>query len=398
MKILVLTTKFTHPDGSPWLVSELAEEFCRANHDVTVVNLDWQRSSLNICSKELPKNLRLIVIKAINVSPGIFGWIIKWMASSFLVLPFIVRQLITCRRYDLLVSFSPCSALWCALPLAAYISKRKFLVYWDFFPVHNFALIDKLPFFINKLAKKLENFLITRFNCVGLMSLKNKSAFIDYFNIPEDRLQMVILPIWTSVLSVGAEDDGFIRDKLSFGFEKVIFVFGGQITYGRNISELCEAAIAAHRVNSQIALVICGDGKLAESISTYARTHPNCIKYLGYLSRDEYLKVVIASDVGVVATIPGVPTPSYPSKSLDYMACGVPVMASVESCTDFGEIVETNGFGFSCQGNVESMANCMIKMASLGNLADFGRRGREFLAARHSVAHARSIITGAGCV
>lgn len=398
MKILLMTTKFTHQDGSPWLVSELAEELCRSGHKVTVVNVNWQRVPSQRSKEELPPNLTLITLKAFDLHAGVFGWLVKWSASSILALPFILRQFLTGRRYDLFVGFSPCSALWCALPLATYLSRKSFLVYWDFFPVHNFAIIHSLPSLLQSIAKKIERFLIRQFDFIGLMSPRNMGFFDDYFNIKNCKnksVEAIILPIWTSVLHVETDAE-LMRSKLSISSEGIIFIFGGQITHGRSICELCEAALAAHKIDSRIELIICGDGKLAGMVAVYAEKHPTCIKYLGSLPRDEYLKTAASSNIGIVATMPGVHAPAYPSKSLDYMACGIPIMAAVESSTDFGEIVETNGLGLACHaGDVESMKDCMIKLASLRDLSSMGKRGKEFLAMRHSVANVSSIITGA---
>ncbi|MDM0004455.1 glycosyltransferase family 4 protein [Variovorax sp. J22G73] len=401
MKILILTTKFTHVDGSPWLISELADELCAQGHQVTVLNIDWEKSSSDLGKKILlSPGLNLISIGAFQICGGAIGRLLKWLVSSLLAMPFLFKEFISGRRYDLLIGLSPCSALWAALPFAALISRFRFLIYWDFFPVHNLEIFSAVPVAVKNIAKVLERWLIGRFGHVGLMSERGVGFFKTYFNfLPQKSGEALpcplILPIWTSVLSVQPCRES-MRSFFSFESDRILFVFGGQITYGRGVRELCEAAVAAYQIDNRVALIICGGGSMSGAVAEYALKNPECIKYLGSLPREKYLKVLAAANVGVVATVPGVSAPAYPSKSLDYMACGIPIMAAVEDATDFGEIVERNGFGVACRaGDTESMKNCILSLSA--NLDDhhlMGCRGKKFLAFHHSVFHASSIITG----
>lgn len=400
MKILILTTKFTHLDGSPWLVSELAQEFCDLGHEVTVLNVAWDKLFSCPPVNDISPNIKLVSTTVLQTSKNNMSRGFKWFFSSFLVVPFLLRALVAGRRYDLLIGFSPCLAVWSALPLAAALCRDRFLVYWDFFPVHNTEISPGVPTIVKNFAKLLERSLIRRFNHVGLMSQRNLEYFHDYFcfakqNVAVKSPKSIVLPIWTSILQV--KKTGVGRTLMSFGSERIVFVFGGQLIHGRCVRELCEAILMAYVIDNRVALVICGSGNLSSMVSEYAEKHPSCIEYLGNLPRNDYLAVVSASNVGVVATVPGVSVPTYPSKSLDYMSCGIPIMAAVEKSTDFGEIVELNGLGRQCKaGDIDSMKNCMIDFArSTTNRRLMGRRGADFLAAQHSVSHASSIILGA---
>lgn len=400
MKILILTTKFTHADGSPWLISELANEFCAQGHQVTVLNVDWENSSPDLNKSSLLPGLKLISFGAFKSRGGALGRLLKWLISSLLPTPFLLKELLLGRRYNLMIGLSPCSALWATLPLAALMCRSKFLIYWDFFPVHNFEIFSAVPAVVKKFAKCLERWLIGRFDHVGLMSKRGVDFFEKYFKFlarksSDSVPRPMILPIWTSILSVPPSGN-LAQPLLSFDSDCVLFVFGGQITYGRGVRELCDAAIAAHQVDKRVALIVCGSGSMSGVVAEYAAKNPTCIRYLGSLPRGEYLKVLSTANVGVVATVPGISAPAYPSKSLDYMACGIPVMAAVEDATDFGEIVECNGFGYACKaGDTESMKNCFLSFtANLDLHHIMGYRGKSFLAAQHSVSHASSIILG----
>ncbi len=65
------------------------------------------------------------------------------------------------------------------------------------------------------------------------------------------------------------------------------------------------------------------------------------------MSRDAYLRLLGACDVGMVATVPGVSSFSFPSKTLDYLRAGLPVVAAVEPGSDFSALLERHGVGRS---------------------------------------------------
>lgn len=61
--------------------------------------------------------------------------------------------------------------------------------------------------------------------------------------------------------------------------------------------------------------------------------------YLPGVPRDDYLAAVAACDVGLVATVPGVSSFSFPTKTIDYLRAGLPVVAAVEPGSDYLDIL-----------------------------------------------------------
>ena len=69
------------------------------------------------------------------------------------------------------------------------------------------------------------------------------------------------------------------------------------------------------------------------------------IRWLPAMDRESYLDLLVACDVGMVATVPGVTSFSIPSKTLDYLRSGLPVIAAVEAGNDFIAILENYRVG-----------------------------------------------------
>ena len=59
------------------------------------------------------------------------------------------------------------------------------------------------------------------------------------------------------------------------------------------------------------------------------------VRHLPAIARNRYLPLVAACDVGMVATVPGVSSFSFPTKVMDYLRAGLPVVAAVEGGSDF---------------------------------------------------------------
>jgi hypothetical protein len=63
------------------------------------------------------------------------------------------------------------------------------------------------------------------------------------------------------------------------------------------------------------------------------------------MPREAFLQFLQACDVGMVATVPGVTSFSIPTKTIDYLRAGLPVVAAVEHGSDFVAIIEGYGVG-----------------------------------------------------
>lgn len=386
MKYLLIVTKYTHLDGSPWLVSELVEELLRRGNEVTVVHIDWSGSSPLACESfsRLPFNYKYIA-PYVSTVPRL-GVSLKWLLSSLKALPFMLGLLLRRKSFDMGISFSPCMATYATHPLTKFLSKKCLLIYWDFFPAHNQQILGVIPNKLMPLLRYAENQCVRFYDFLGLMSPRSIDFAESYFSLNKSQSKF-ILPVWTSFLNSASKGVSALRCELGFSEGRIVVVFGGQLVPGRGVIELCHAAVDAYKSNQNIMLLILGDGSLAPQVQSASQSHPDVIRYHGGVDRTRYLEILADSDVGVVVTVSGVSSPTFPSKCLDYMACELPILASVEEATDFGEIVENNGMGVSCMaGDHDAMVSALLDLADSPNKRkEMGRKGNAYLRAHHSV-------------
>lgn len=384
MNILILATKYPFFEESKWLTSELVDEFLSRGISIKVLDVEW--SGLGQMGRYEDEKLCVLRVAPVQFggSNG-FGLFLKWAFSSFKLYPELLRDFFTGKRYDLLICYSPCVSLASAIPLADILSRKSNLIYWDFFPIHNQQISQKIPRFLLRILKLVEGYLVRRFSRVSCMSPANLIYFNRYFGCSKQVRDVV--PIWSSFLGSDTLDKS--SAKLESGYvDEVLVVFGGQLVAGRGVEVILQAISLARNLNAKIKLLVCGDGPLSVLVKEFFVENPEAGSYLGSLPRDKYLEVLAYSDIGLVVTVEGVDSPTYPSKSLDYMASCMPIAACIETRSDFGKIIEAHGIGRSCDaGDSVALSGILVDLSSSAALrAELGVAGRKFLREQHAVA------------
>ena len=385
MKLLILTTKYRHPDGSSWLVSELAEEFISQGHSVTVVNLEWFNINI-ICGTHYENGVCVVNVLPFGRRPSSFGLFLRWGFSALKLIPLLVRAYLLRNKFDLLVSFSPCSVLHLALPFARAVCKKSILIYWDFFPIHNYQISNKIPHRLLTFLKYLETKLISGFDRIGCMDDANVSFFLEYFGRSFQR-KLFVVPVWLSVKTILTTDFSGEIDISGFSRDRFVFVYGGQLVDGRNIASICEAAIRANFTDERIAFVVAGEGPLSSVVTQLQISHPDVIHYVGSLRRSLYFKLLSSCDVGVVVTDSSISSPTFPSKSLDYFALHLPILVAIDKRSGFRNLVNTYNFGFVCDtDSIDDIANAMLQFQSNSNhVVNMGESGYNYMVSHHDV-------------
>ena len=113
---------------------------------------------------------------------------------------------------------------------------------------------------------------------------------------------------------------------------------------------------------------------------------------LNSLPKTDYELLADACNVGLVFLDYRFTIPNFPSRILSYMQRSKPVLVSSDPNTDMGEIVEKNGFGWSClSNNSEKFAEC-VKKALSADLNKMGTVGRKYLENNYNVKNGYDII------
>lgn len=382
--VLMVFSKFGDTDETRYLTNDLADAFAARGFRVRVIHLPWDSPPGVAETFYVQENgVEVLVSPPLNL-----GWLgrigtlcAKWGGSSFLA----ARR--GRRRFgsspgDLVIGMSPIvlgAFIWRWALKSASLGSYAYLA--DFFPFHHRAIGVMPGGAIFKAALWLERTLLRGFTVVGCMS----PLGLDYLNRkyalrPDQATGLVSL--WGPQSLAPDADPHVMRAKYGLPDDRPIAVFGGQITHGRGIEDILASAELAHRAGSDLVFLFIGRGPLASLIQQTIDSGAPNVRLISELGRDEYLAVVAACDVGIVATVANTDVPTFPSKTIDYLRAGLPVAASVEASTDFDAFVEAHGFGMAVTAG--DPARLLEAIESI--LADDGRRKSMVSAGRRTLA------------
>jgi len=371
MKIVLLCTGYSLDADTPSLSDEMAESLVRKGHEVSVFVVNWSKRPLG--KPVSIRNGQLSVYVAdpfqLNFGPQLVRKIAKWSLSSMSVL----GQLLKFRwanKADVVVGFSPATAMLVPIVAMTALSKaRTFLVQWDFFPNHHAQIGLLNGKAMVRVLKRLETWLMRRFEVIGCMSPRNIKYLQGNYDL-SSRQKIVEFPIWSSFPQSGRVARDRTREEFGLPAEASILVFGGQLSKGRGIEDILEAATQAAMQGLSCVFLIVGNGEQEGMVKDAIAGGARNVMYMPGVTRKKYLSLLSACDIGIVSTVRGVDVPTFPSKTLDYINIGLPVLASVEEATDFGEFVEGSGIGLAVQaGDAVAFVHAIEQMISTGPAA-----------------------------
>jgi glycosyltransferase involved in cell wall biosynthesis len=351
MKILMMCTKFSLSENDPWLTNELADSFQELGHEVTVLCLDWSAKPGSTRSNlKLGNGVEVISIPPVLVSSpfGFVTRILKWSLSSFSAYS-ISRKLVKQRKFDAVIGFSP--AITMALPIMLLARNKKLtslLIQWDFFPHHHRQIglfSSGVSFFV---ARKVEETLIRKFDVIACMSPANETYLRTHYPI-RDEQKICITPVWGKETTLPGVDRADIRQKYSLPQDRPLVVFGGQLVHGRGLEDLIGAAKLSQQRGSPVTFLVIGSGSLESLVEASIEQCCGNLIWIPRIPRDEYVGLIKSCDLALVCTVRDVDVPSFPSKTIDYLRVGLPIIASVESSTDYGDYIASLGVGISVE-------------------------------------------------
>lgn len=351
-RILLMTTFYGMRDESPNLINDMASALAADGHVVQVVVLKWDAKpgSPTIFYKQ-SDGVDVICAspRQINGAGKFLTLASKWTLTSLFAMR-AVHQKLAKTDFDIIIAFSPAVTLMAPLVWALRRFSNAFSYFYiaDFFPFHHrdIGLIGKnAPFAI---AHFLENSLIRKFGTIGCMSLANAYYLRKNYNLRPSQ-KVSVLHLWGNVKRSAKGDR--VRTRKVFGLpaDRPVALFGGQITEGRGIEEILKAAELAHDEYPNLVFLLIGSGRLVPLVNMYISKGLGNLILLDKISRDDYISLATACDVGLVVTVTGVNVPTFPSKTIDYLRAGLPVVASTETATDYGSFIEKHAFGIAVE-------------------------------------------------
>jgi len=375
MKVLFLMFAFPDMNKSFNMYTTLVEEFVKNGHEVTVLAPGNEKTGIYIENNIPVLRVKTLPIKNVpNYLKGISNLLLPYQFEKALI------KFYKAISFDLIISPTPPITL---VDLAARLKKKYqskfYLILRDIFPQNAVDLgFMKEGGLLYRYFKNREKKLYRESDYIGCMSQGN----IDYVLMHNPEINPTKLHELKN-FQKPYTGFGFEKDKLKVKYgiaNKFVIVFGGNMGKPQQLENVL--ALAEGVVNySDILFLLLGEGvqmnKLEAEINQKGITN---IKIQRTIPKQEYQDLLSVCDVGLISLHESFTIPNIPSKALDYFNVGIPVLASLDRATDFGEILDKEQCGlWSYAGDHSLLKSNLIKIYSnRGSNEVLGRNGKSY--------------------
>lgn len=320
---------------------ELAQEFIRRGHDVTVITPDsnlQEEVSYDTFQGVKTWRFKSGPLKDVSkVKRAINETLLSYRAWKS------INSRIKKETFDGVVYYSP-SIFWGYLvkKIKARCQCPAYLILRDMFPqwvIDAGMLKTGSP--IERYFRLFERLSYRQANRIGLMSDKN----LDVFRVTNKGYPCEVLRNWASLMPTVLPQD-YVPLRKRLGLEdKVIFFYGGNIGHAQDMANLMRLArsMAEH---PQAHFLFIGQGDEVELINSLAAEWelPN-FTYLASVNQDEFKFILSEVDIGLFSLSARHSSHNFPGKLLGYMVQSLPILGSVNAGNDLLDIVNQNNAG-----------------------------------------------------
>ncbi len=344
MRFLFLTTKYSADPADPYMTDELAEGLIARGHCVDVLLIDWDSESPVRTFEAEGRNGERIV----TVAPAAlrkFGRL-AYRASKLILSSrqagAAMRSHFADARHDAIIAWTPALSLGAPLRRAARMGiPHRLLIVFDFFPICQREAGMIRSRLVYAVAKRLEDRLYRLFTAF-ITNLPGNAQYLRQHYPVAAGARVYHSPIWAETSVARGETRAEERQRLRLPLDRPIAVFGGQFCEGRGLDQMIASARLSQQSGARTLYLFIGDGRLRPTIERAAEECDN-IRVEPPVPRSHYLSIVGACDVGMVATVKEFTSWAFPSKTIDYLRAGIPVVTAVEPGSDYPELLRPYG-------------------------------------------------------
>lgn len=394
MKILNLTPTYSLSSG---MYHDLNKALVKAGHSVKVAFADPSVETDGIAEIVRKDGVEVLRIKTPQIQK--VGLLKKGIA--FLSLPFLmkrgIKKFYADEKFDLIISLAPPITF---APVSKW-AKRKFgcpvfLMQKDIFPQNavDLGIMKKyspLYFYFRSVEKSM----LKSSDKIGCMSEGN----IEYIRRHNPYIPPEDVVYFPNTINIPpretAPQSREIRQKYNIPQDACVFLFGGNIGLPQ-YTELLKSAMSKFAGRRDIYFLVIGSGTRAKDLEKFiSEKKISNAAFHSYMPRDDYEKIAMSCDVGLVILSPKFTIPNYPSKTLSYMATSLPILAATDTNTDYRNLVQTQA---KCglwvdASDANAFAEAVEKLANSPELrSELGENGRKFLEENFDVSLSVGII------
>ena len=271
---------------------------------------------------------------------------------------------IFCKKFEqFLASYNePIDLVYSAYPLiktnyilGKYKKKYGYKLVIDVQDIWPEAISGPIPLFSNTIAQKILSPITRYANTTysladGLVAVsKTYLKRSDVKNL-DDNLKKVVY--------IGADSLHFENYEREKKAQKIIATYIGTMAGSYDLETVVKAAALCHEF---VQIQFIGTGPHEQNLKTLNTEHGNYIRFLGSLTYDNAMKILISSDIAI-NPIKATSQATITNKLSDYFCCGLPIISCQES-EEVKELLALGGGVQYCANNAADLAKQLIRLS-----------------------------------
>ena len=271
---------------------------------------------------------------------------------------------IFCKKFEqFLASYNePIDLVYSAYPLiktnyilGKYKKKYEYKLVIDVQDIWPEAISGPIPLFSNTIAQKILSPITRYANTTysladGLVAVsKTYLKRSDVKNL-DDNLKKVVY--------IGADSLHFENYEREKKAQKIIATYIGTMAGSYDLETVVKAAALCHEF---VQIQFIGTGPHEQNLKTLNTEHGNYIRFLGSLTYDNAMKILISSDIAI-NPIKATTQATITNKLSDYFCCGLPIISCQES-EEVKELLALGGGVQYCANNAADLAKQLIRLS-----------------------------------
>lgn len=374
-------------------IYDLIKEFTDNGHILTVI-IPTERRNKEKTHIEIYSGYRVVKIWTLNYR-GKVNLLEK--GFSTLLMGYLVRKALRkfCKKDVFALSIFQTLPITYR-PAIRYLKSKKsfiYLLHKDIFPQSAIDLgIFSSQSFSYRLFRLIEKRLYSICDMIGVMTEKNASYILEQNpELNKSKVEVcpnALLPFQENCIRKMKLEQKKIREKYDIPHDKVVFVYGGNISRAQGISFIEQVVKNIDSIENTFLLFIGSGNEFVRLKSIIEINNVSNAMIINFLSKAEYDQLVSACDVGLVFLDYRFTIANIPSRTLAYINLGLPVVAATDNFTDYRDIIEENKIGLWSPSNDigKFLSNIDYLSKNPERIIEYGSNARTYL---HSAANVK---------
>lgn len=300
-------------------------------------------------------------------------------------------------KFDLILFHTPPVTLYKVIRWTMnYFSCKSYLMQKDIFPQNgvDLGLYSKLhPAYIYFRHEEKKLYKVS--SVIGCMSNKNIEYLQDHNKyLPKEKFELFPNTTFIEEKNINEKEKIKIRKKYNISENDIVATFGGNFGKPQGLSFLLKV-IEEYKNKENLKFLLIGRGTEKKKVFDYIKENniKNVLMY-DFLPKEDYEILLDVCDIGLIFLDKRFTIPNFPSKTLSYFSCKIPIMAAIDNNTDYGQMLQESKSGFWClNGDIKMYKSKFDKLLNNKKLRkQMGINGFNYLKDNYDVNYSVNIL------